>query len=222
MKASKEELFYNRYSDEWENRINNLETSKRLKVVYGKLLKGINLKGQQFLDVGCGLGYFSEKAVNLGANVYGVDIGKKLVEKSKSRIPMGKFIVASASKLPFNNGRFDVVLCTEVIEHVENYQKALSEMVRVLKKGGYLVITTPNKVFRPLFLFLNLTGLRPYRGNENWLYPWQLKRRLLKYGKVKKEYPFNFFYPNAFIDFFERYPILGLMMINQGYLIVKN
>jgi ubiquinone/menaquinone biosynthesis C-methylase UbiE len=222
MKASKKELFYDQFSEDWEGEINNLETQKRLEIVFGKLFKGIDLRGRRFLEVGCGLGYFSGEASRLGAKVTGVDIGRRLVEKCRKRVPTGKFIVASASELPFKNGSFDIVLCTEVIEHVENQSKVLTEIFRVLKRGGYLAITTPNKLFKPIFSLLTFLGIRPYRGIEKWFFPWELKSIFISKGAVilKADY-FNFFYPGKFFDRFEKCGLLKYLMINFGYLAKK-
>lgn len=153
IKATNKELFYNRFSDQWEGKINSQETEKRLKIIFGKLLKPSELKHKKFLEVGCGLGYFSHKAYELGAGVTGVDIGSSLIKINRGKTPDARFIVASASKLPFEDELFDVVLSTEVIEHVDKQEKALKEMIRVLKKGGILVITTPNRFFKPIFAF---------------------------------------------------------------------
>lgn len=221
MKPTKKELFYNEFSDEWENKINKLETEKRLKVVFGELLKRIGLNGKKFLEVGCGLGYFSEKATSLGAIVTGIDIGGKLVEKSKQRIPGGKFLVASASKLPFKDESFDIVLCTEVIEHVDNQSQAIEEMFRVIKKGGILVITSPNRFFKPLFDLLSKIGVRPYHGNEKWYYPSTLKGILSRKGRVLKEYYFNFMLPIDTFRRLENIKQLKNLMINQGYIAKK-
>ncbi len=221
MKASRKELFYERISNDWERMINNVETQKRLRVIFEELLAGVPLKGKRFLDVGCGLGYFSQRAANLGAKVIGVDIGKKLIEKAKQRVPKGKFFIASASDLPFKNESFDIVLCTEVIEHVDNQRKVLSEIFRVLKKGGVFAITTPNRIYRPIFEFLGLVGIRPYNGNEKWIFPWKLKGVLKTKGSIVKEKYFNFIYPTNFLDFFERFIFLKYFMINQGYLVKK-
>lgn len=222
MKASKKELFYDEFSEDWENQINDFETNKRLKVVYGQLLKGVTLKGKNFLEVGCGLGYFSEKASRLGAKVTGIDIGEKLVKICRKRIPKARFIVASASELPFKENSFDIVLCTEVIEHVADQEKAIKELFRVTKEGGYLVITTPNKLFKPFFGLLNLIGRRPYRGIEKWFFPWELKSVLKQsVSRIQKEAYFNFIYPGEPFNRLEKYKQLKYLMINHGYLLKK-
>lgn len=221
VKATEKELFYDKFSSRWASKINNAETQKRLKIVFQKLLKSYNLKGKKFLEVGCGLGYFSEMANKLDADVTGVDVGESLVKITKKRVPRGKFVKASASQLPFNSGTFDVVLCTEVIEHVENQNEALKELSRVLKRNGILVITTPNRLFKFLFDFLGILGVRPYKGNEKWYYPWTLKKMLGSQGRIKNEVYFNFFFPSKYLDVFERFKFLRYLMINQGYLVKK-
>jgi len=223
MRASKKELFYDQFSEVWERKINNLETEKRLQVVFKQLLKGINLKGKKFLEVGCGLGYFSDMANKMGAKVTAVDVGKKLIERCHKSIPKAKFFVASASNLPFKDESFNVVLCTEVIEHVENQSKVLTEIFRVLKQGGYLVITTPNRMFKPLFSLLTFLRIRPYRGIEKWFFPWKLKLILSRNdSKIIKEVYFNFIYPKGLFNYFEKYKLLKYLMVNQGYLVRKN
>lgn len=222
MKFSKKELFYNNFAPKWEKYINKAETRKRLKVVFLDLLKGISLKDKDFLEIGCGLGYFSLEALNRGAKVTVVDVGKNLVDITKNRVKKGKFIIASASRLPFKDNSYDIVLCTEVIEHVEDQKKAFNEMFRVLKKGGYLVITTPNKLFKPFFDLLSLTKIRGYQGNENWLSFGEMKNIFKKHKTViVKEVFFNFIYPCAILNRFEKINLLRSFVINQGYLVKK-
>src|SRR3972149_4010751 len=179
MKVTKKELFYNEFSDEWENKINKLETEKRLKVVFGEFLKRIGLNGK-------------------------------------------KFLVASASKLPFKDESFDIVLCTEVIEHVDDQSQAIEEMFRVIKEGGILVITSPNRFFKPLFDLLSKIGVRPYHGNETWFYPSALKGILSRKGRVLKEYYFNFLFPIDTFSRLEKFKQLKNLMINQGYIVKKD
>jgi len=221
MKTNNKELFYNSIACEWEEKLDKPETDKRLKVVFKILFDSTSLKGKIFLDVGSGLGFFSLRAGKLGARVYGIDIGDRLVDVCRKRYPKGKFSVASAVKLPFKDNSFDIVLCTEVIEHVNNQKKVISEIFRVLKKNGYLILTTPNKVFKPLYSFLCDIGVRPYHGNEYWFYPWEIKRILERKGKVARKYYFNFIHPNPFFDLFEKIGFLKYLMIHQGYLVIK-
>lgn len=222
VKATKKELFYDNFSREWESRINNVETNKRLNVVFKKLFKTSDLKGKRFLEVGCGIGYFSNRATDIGAYVTGIDVGPKLIEICKSKNKSAHFRVGSASDIPFKNNIFEVLLSTEVIEHVDDQSKAINEMIRVVKPGGLLVITTPNKLFKPLFDLLSKIGLRPYKGNEKWFYPWSLRRILVKKGLVvQKEYFFNLIYPTPILDRFENVPILKYFCINYGLRLKK-
>ncbi|MBP9759478.1 class I SAM-dependent methyltransferase [Candidatus Dojkabacteria bacterium] len=222
MKNKNKELFYNEISDIWASKINNSETNKRLKVVFEDLLSKKELQNIKFLEVGCGLGYFSNKAFKMGAKVTGIDIGPKLVKINKKLTPKGTFVVSSASKLPFKDNTFDVVLSTEVIEHVDNQKEALKEMCRVLKKNGVLVITTPNRLFKPLFDLLSFLRIRPYHGNEKWIYSWDMKAILLKSGmKLIDEKYFNFIAPNYYLDLFENIDLLKHSMINYGFKLVK-
>lgn len=222
MKGSKKQQFYENFASSWEENMNMDETNKRIKVVFDQLLEGVELKGKRFLEVGHGLGYFSKEAAARGAKVTGIDLGKNLAKISQKRVPKGKFLVASADNLPFKDETFDIVLCTEVMEHMDDPVKALDEIYRVTKEGGKVIITTPNKVFKPLFAFLSVVGARPYNGNEKWFFPWTLKKEIESRNfKVLKEKYFNFIYPNEVLDQFENNLLSKYITINQGYLLSK-
>jgi len=217
-RATSKELFYDRFSGQWEDKINDRETKKRLNIVFGRLLKPSELKNKKFLEVGCGLGYFSNRAYKLGAKVTGIDTGPNLIKINKKKTPNAKFLVASASRLPLKDNSFDIVLSTEVIEHVEDQERSIKEMIRVLKKGGILVITTPNRLFKPFFDFLTFVRIRPYRGNEKWFYPWVLKRMFgVENVRLISEYYFNFIYPGKLFDKFENGLYSKYLCINYAF-----
>ncbi len=71
--------------------------------------------GVKILDIGCGTGMAAEKLKGFGT-VYGVDISPKSIEQARNRLD--EAYVSSAEKLPFKNEAFDVIVCTEVIEHL--------------------------------------------------------------------------------------------------------
>lgn len=103
------------------------------------------LEGKRILDVGCGLGMYVRKFRVFSQDVHGVDIDPDKVARASQDLP--NIQVASAEELPFNSETFDVVLSHEVIEHVEDDRQALSEALRVLHIGGYLVIFAPNRLY---------------------------------------------------------------------------
>ena len=70
--------------------------------------------------------------------------------------------VDANKELPFENGEFDLVWCSEVIEHVRDPEYSLREMARVVKPGGHIILTTPNS-YAWIFRFIALFGLTPQK-----------------------------------------------------------
>ncbi len=99
------------------------------------------------LDVGCGSGWLSEMLSRRGFGVTALDIGldsiRRASERLKSKAPGVSFILGDVYKLPFKNDRFDAVVASEVLEHLENPLDALNEMARVVRPGGNIVVSTP-------------------------------------------------------------------------------
>jgi len=113
----------------------------------------VALEDRSILDVGCGLGMYVRAMGRFSRDVHGVDIDEEKVAQASLELP--NIRVAPAEALPYPDGRFDVVLSHEVIEHVDDDHKALAEAVRVLKlpdpsqgvAGGRLVIFAPNRLY---------------------------------------------------------------------------
>ena len=108
--------------------------------------------GKRVLDAGCGTGYGSTILAAGGAQeVVGIDRAREVIEAVRSVMPPRVLLEESdVEDLSFENGVFDVVVCFEVIEHLENPAAALSEFARVLTPSGVLVVSSPNRaVYTP-------------------------------------------------------------------------
>ncbi len=125
----------------------------------------------KFLDVGCGAGYSMKKAQDLGCEVFGIDPdpGGHGVGRTGSNFPVGEVVIkkAFAEEIPFENEMFDTVYSSHVLEHVNDEQKALSEMKRVLKDDGILIIGMPTSDMAWLNL-LSVSLLTPHQRFVNF------------------------------------------------------
>ena len=102
-----------------------------------------DLSQKRILDIGFGTGEILKKF----SNAFGIDIKYNLVSRAKKYQPQNEFAVGEAGSLPFMKNIFDIVIATEVLEHVDDEAKMISEIIRVLSKDGYLVLTVPsNKI----------------------------------------------------------------------------
>lgn len=113
-------------------------------------------RGERVLDLGCGEGRHAIAAwLKTGAHCVGIDLSLRDVasaavraEEFRSTVPADPacgiaFGCADALALPFADHCFDVVICSEVLEHIEPYREVLGEIRRVLKPGGLLVTSVP-------------------------------------------------------------------------------
>lgn len=97
---------------------------------------------RKVLDVGCASGWFLSRFSKVfpQANCFGVDIYDEAVEYAKKRYSHITFKIADAHKIPFKEESFDLVVCTEVLEHVDDPKSVVLEIKRVLKKDGFAII----------------------------------------------------------------------------------
>jgi SAM-dependent methyltransferase len=100
---------------------------------------------ERALDLGCGTGGFTRELAAAGASPVGVDVAAAALERARARHPELDFRLAPIEgPLPFDDCSFELVWASEVIEHVADTARWLSEVRRVLAPGGRLILTTPS------------------------------------------------------------------------------
>jgi 2-polyprenyl-3-methyl-5-hydroxy-6-metoxy-1,4-benzoquinol methylase len=97
----------------------------------------------KILDYGCGRGYFTHYLASKGNEVYGVDISEENIEYGRKHFPEVKYVLSSALPLQFEDGFFDEIYLMDVLEHVDDLHATLTEVTRLLTKGGKLTINVP-------------------------------------------------------------------------------
>ena len=113
------------------------------------------------LDVGCSYGFFLNVARTHGWRVKGVEMGTRAVEFARAKYGLDVF-EGPLQQASFPDSSFDVVTLFHVIEHARNPLSLLSTIGRVLKRGGYLVMLTPNvESLHSLMLGKDWTWLHP-------------------------------------------------------------
>lgn len=133
-------------------------------IAFKYIPKHVNRKSA--LDLGCGDGYWSEKLKSLGYHTISVDMKRSYPNIDSDKPYQDMIPINLNQKLSFPDASFDLIWCSEVIEHLENYQQTIKEIQRLLKPGGIYIITTPNSFFW-LHYFLKLFGL----SSKDWQNP---------------------------------------------------
>lgn len=117
--------------------------------------------GGRVLDIGCGAGQVVQRLAEAGREVYGVDVSEPNIEKARRFT--SRCQLYDGRRLPFPDGFFNCAGALNVLEHVEEPEAFIREVVRVVEPGGRLVLSSPN--------FLRVLGFRDYhprmRGLRN-------------------------------------------------------
>lgn len=113
-------------------------------------LSKIDYKNKKILDVGCNTGILLIPLLEGGIEAHGIDISKSDIAKVKIKLQDNglstEYVkVADAKKIPYPDNFFDVVILSDVLEHVSVPEEAAAEAIRVLKAGGQVFVTVPNK-----------------------------------------------------------------------------
>ncbi|XP_074600578.1 ubiquinone biosynthesis O-methyltransferase, mitochondrial-like [Brevipalpus obovatus] len=191
--AKSDNIYEGRKFDWWENKKGSMYAlyimnELRVPVVQETLLGNRNpknankpLSGFHIIDVGCGGGLMCEPLAKLGAQVIGIDISKESIEAAEEH--MNEFSPELKNNLKYMNIsienlireqkklKFDAVVASEVVEHVDNLEEFTMNCMKLVKPGGYLIITTINRTFAAYFCHILMAekilglapqGLHPY------------------------------------------------------------
>ncbi len=118
---------------------------KRIKIAVDYCNK---IKPQRILDIGCGDGTFVTNLKQKGNfdEIIGIDKNAYVEELNKT-ITGAKFIRCDILNLPFKKKKFDVVVSLDVFEHLENLERALKNIKKIIKKKGFLIVSGPREDF---------------------------------------------------------------------------
>jgi 2-polyprenyl-3-methyl-5-hydroxy-6-metoxy-1,4-benzoquinol methylase len=166
------------YEDLWERLPPDLELpdlARRREF----MLSGLR-SGDRALDLGCGEGSFTAMLAASGARAVGMEVAEAALRRARRTHPELDFKLAPIDgRLPAEDGSFELVWASEVIEHVGDTASWMSEVRRVLVPGGRLLITTPEHAR----LMILMRGIEPYSdplGDHLHLYTGRSLQRLLR------------------------------------------
>jgi 2-polyprenyl-3-methyl-5-hydroxy-6-metoxy-1,4-benzoquinol methylase len=150
--------------------ISGLDEANRTYGTYVNFVAQLATLPARILDVGCGTGWSSRLLARHGFDVVGTDLNCAAFGGAEERC---SFVTSSVLELPFPDASFDVVAAYQTLEHVPDPRQALREMLRVVRRGGFVVVVGPN-------LLSPLLGLRA-------MFWWPWKSRSLRRAFVRDE-----------------------------------
>lgn len=131
----------------------------------------------RLLDIGCNYG-FSLRTCQAYFDVHGLDISRYAIREAKRHAPTANIMLCDVRKgLPYKDGTFDVVTMFDTLEHLTNHDSVLRDVCRILKPGGLLTLTTPNRWSINSILF----------GRDYWFKRDATHVVLFSRGSLKKE-----------------------------------
>ena len=128
--------------------------------------------GSKLLDVGCGNASICGQCLPHGYDYLGVDVSENAVSEARAA-GINARKIDDASSLPFPDGTFDAALCLEVFEHLFLPEVAATEILRVLKPGGVLIVTVPNTAYWRRRVELLLGYWNPFGDELSRKQPWR-------------------------------------------------
>jgi ubiquinone/menaquinone biosynthesis C-methylase UbiE len=172
---------------------------------YNVLLKQIaELPHSKVLEVGCGGGQLIQ-SLSGKSNIIGFDLSLNVLRRVASKnLKTTNLVAGDAVSLPFKETSFDIIVCTEVLEHVPRFDLVITEIERVISPDGFVLITVPNLwrydsldgrykiVTRILSFVSSLSGQKDsykFDGHIHKAFPWQWKKALEKEFEVIADYP---------------------------------
>jgi ubiquinone/menaquinone biosynthesis C-methylase UbiE len=171
------DLAYKFFKERWRSQMHYCDWNRFV-------LLAKDFKGGKYLDVGC---FNSPVPYELTrdfpqSEIYALDYCEPLIKELAERYPEVKYMVGDVKKLPFKDGEFDYVVAGELLEHTENPEQTIKELIRVVKSGGTLAVSVP----------LNENAEEPLSEEHLWSFTAEdLILLLADYGQVSLDFYFD-------------------------------
>ncbi len=168
---------FNRLSQDWWDRngsMKSLHDINPLRLAYVK--HQASIKGKKILDVGCGGGILTEKIVQEGAAITGIDASKEMIALAEQHAQESgldiRYIRTNVENLhTIITDKFDVILCMELIEHVPDYRSVIRACKKLLNPNGTIIFATINRNYLSFVLAIicaeYIMGLLP-KGTHHY------------------------------------------------------
>src|SRR4030042_13109 len=191
------------YSDNYVQKIEGLEIPE--------LIKKIIKDSKNILDLGCGYGQILQaiKEEYPKKNLTGVEISPVRIDFLNKKIPNCKFLCKDVCDTKLKDKSFDLIISTQVIEHLEDDKELVNEMLRLCKKKGYIYVTSVIKKPWAIYKYRNKgkfvldpTHEKEYKNSKEFLDLFKDKFKLI-HGKVfpvkRKLFSFKLKIPGYYI-----------------------
>lgn len=220
MTRTKSELYFEEIGENFNGWMSAYDVGRRVEVIRGLLPE--NAQAGLALEIGCGTGAVTEALAPLVGRLTVSDYSEKLSRETAERLGTD-WSRQDACAIAYPDRSFDLVFSSECIEHTPDPRRALRELARVVRPGGTLIVTSPNKLWYPVLLLSMALKIRKFAGNEVWLFPRDAARTLEECGlrDVKITgchlFPWQLPFARSVLPFFDRFGrTLYPFMINWG------
>jgi ubiquinone/menaquinone biosynthesis C-methylase UbiE len=177
-RRERNELYFEEIGDDFDAFMSDYDVAQRGRLVLELFPEKVP---GRTLEVGCGTGAITEHYVDRVKELVLTDISEQLAVETAKRFDV-EGGAEDALNLSFPEGCFDMVVSSECIEHTPDPATAVAEMMRVLKPGGHLVLTTPNRLWFGVVLIAQRLRIRKFQGEERFLSIRQLRRAIEENG----------------------------------------
>ena len=161
----------------------NTDFGKKVDQIEKDIIKALmpGITPEPILELGCGTGHWTEFFLKEGFDVTALDISEAMLVLAKAKGLNANLILGDTEKLPFSDESFSVVASITMLEFVQNQDVVLSEIYRVLKPGGYLILGCINA---SSILGINKESDEVFKNAKLLTYS-ELTQKLQLFGKAK-------------------------------------
>jgi 2-polyprenyl-3-methyl-5-hydroxy-6-metoxy-1,4-benzoquinol methylase len=178
-------LYFEQIGENFDRYMSQYDVDRRAfiiqDIIMRRLLKSFEMRA---LETGCGTGRITATMQKLFKTYTVSDLSIKLSQAVSDKYGCRFEVIdlSIAKDCERHQGFYDIAISSEVIEHTPDPALSIANTLKMIAGGGYVLLTTPNKLWMPVLFLANIFRLRRFQGNETWLWPNQITRVLEENG----------------------------------------
>lgn len=160
--------FFEETADEYDKK-RNKNYLKQALINFDNIFNRYKVENKNILEIGVGTGEVFKLLCNKSDNTYGFDVSENMIKIAQNKSKKARLYVGDAENIANKDDSFEFIVCMDVLEHLENPEKCLNEIRRVLKKNGIAFVVNPNQLWGPIQYLAELFGLKVKEGKHNFV-----------------------------------------------------